>query len=198
MKKINIMLICGSPRKGNCEAVLTQVEKYLKKSGAETNLLLLRQKNINRCQGCVEFCNQKLYCKKDDNDDMGKILKQMAETDGFVFASPTYFSMPSGLFKDFIDRSSILFTKGVDLSQKAFSVIGIGTDLPSIGGNVQNLMTYGHVHGMILVDSLCLIGQSNLFKNYNHILTSQANGDLQSKLKKLAQRLYQTCQKLNK
>ena len=197
MKKIKIMLVSGSPRKGNSEAVLKVLKKYLEKLGTDVNLLLLREKNINRCNGCVEFCNKNLHCKNDNNDDMGEILKMMKETHGFVFATPTYFSMPPGLFKDFIDRSSILFTAGVDLSNKVASVIAVGTDLDNVGVNAQNLMTYCHVHSMIVLDSLCLIGKSNLYNDYENILKSNVNGDLKGKLQKLAARIYKSAKNLN-
>ena len=198
MSKVKIMLVCGSPRKGNSETVLREVEKYLKKEGVETNLILLRQKKIGKCEGCVDFCNHKLYCKKDKKDDMRTVLTMMRKADGFVFISPTYFSMPTGTFKNFIDRSSILFTAGEDLTKKAASVISIGSD--AFGGaetNAQNLMTYCHVHGMLLVDSLCLIGKSELYQDYNHILKSKTNGDLQAKLKKFAKRLYIIAKKMS-
>lgn len=197
MRKLRVMLICGSPRKGNSEAVLRELEKYLKEEGIITQLLLLREKNITRCEGCVEYCNKNLCCKYDKYDDMGKILQQMEETDGFIIASPTYFSMPPAILKNFIDRSSILFTKGADLSKKVASVIGVGTDLPSIGLNVQNLITYCHVHRMILLDSLHLIGKSNLYKDYEHILKSEANGDLNKKLGDFAKRIVFMVKKIN-
>lgn len=122
------MSICGSPRVGNSEAVLLRLQKLLEKKGIENEIILLRDKNINRCRGCVEYCNHKLKCRIED--DMQEIMKKMEEADGFIFATPNYFRMPPGLFKDFIDRCSIFPTAGKEeqFKKKKAVVICVGTD----------------------------------------------------------------------
>ena len=118
---MKILSICGSPRKGNSEAIIKRLQQIFNQKGIENEVVLLRKKKIQRCQGCVEYCNQHLKCWHDD--DMAEIIKKMMMADGYVFVSPNYYAMPPGLFKDFIDKCSVLytsyyFTKKPDLSKK--------------------------------------------------------------------------------
>ena len=128
--KMKILSICGSPRKGNSEAILNRLKQLLKKKGVENEIILLREKNIQRCNGCVEYCNHNLKCHH--KDDMAEIMQKMLEADGYVFALPNYFAMPPGLFKNFIDKCSIFYTAQTDLTSKRAIVISVGTDFTSI------------------------------------------------------------------
>ena len=129
--KLKILSICGSPRKGNSEAILNKLRQIFEKKGVKNEIILLREKNIQRCDGCVEYCNKNLNCHK--KDDMVEIFEKMKNADGYVFISPNYFKMPSGLFKNFIDRCSIFYTAQTDLSEKRAIVIAVGAD--EIKGN---------------------------------------------------------------
>jgi multimeric flavodoxin WrbA len=55
--------------------------------------------------GCVEYCNHELKCHQ--KDDMTEIMNKMEAADGFIFISPNYFRMPTGLFKDYIDTGLV-------------------------------------------------------------------------------------------
>jgi multimeric flavodoxin WrbA len=123
---MKILSICGSPRAGNSEAIIRRLDELLKAKGAENEIILLRKQNIQPCAGCVEYCNKRLKCWK--KDDMPGLLDKMLEADGYIFISPNYFKMPSGLFKNFIDRCSVLYTAKVDLSKKRAVVIATGAD----------------------------------------------------------------------
>ena len=50
---MKVVGICGSPRKGNTEWMLRKFLEGTAKAGAETDLILLRQKNIKGCDGCL-------------------------------------------------------------------------------------------------------------------------------------------------
>jgi len=124
--RLNILIFSGSPRQGNCEAIALRLKEMLDDNGARGELIWLREKRIGRCDGCVEHCNKALACKKDD--DMTAILERMLAADGYVFITPSYFQMPPGLFKDFIDRCSVFYTAKTDLSKKRTVVIAVGAD----------------------------------------------------------------------
>ena len=100
---MKVLSICGSPRKGNTERMLSIILGEVK----DKELILLREKNIEHCHGCSE-CQKKPYvCVIED--DMKKINKKLRDSNFIVFGSPTYFDNVPGLFKDFIDRTHPLY-----------------------------------------------------------------------------------------
>ena len=95
-KESEILCISGSPRKGHTEYILRQISDKL---GAE--LILLRDKNIGLCKGCMH-CLKSFDCiMKDDSQD---IIDKMHKSNLIIFGIPNYFNNVSGLFKNFTDR----------------------------------------------------------------------------------------------
>ena len=187
---MKILSICGSPRKGNSETILLRIQQILKDKGVENEIVLLREKKIERCHGCVEFCNPKgVCCQKDDVVD---ILDKMCQADAFIIISPNYFQMPSGLLKDFMDRTCIAFGNGKDkiLKDKKAAVITVGTDKPSesevCAKNIANLYLkyFGKV---VAVKSFQT--HSELKGNYNDIFESGLNSTIEEDLKELVLKL---------
>ena len=105
-----VLLICGSNRKGNTEYILTQLSNYLN----NCELILLRNKNIEYCKGCLA-CHYNNECI-------------IINANLIVFGVPNYFDNVSGLFKNFIDRLHPLF-KSQQLKNKKVIFIFVG------GGN---------------------------------------------------------------
>lgn len=187
---MKILSICGSPRKGNSETILFKIQQLLKDKGIENEIILLRQKNIGRCHGCVEFCNPKgICCQKDDVVD---ILDKMCQADAFIIISPNYFQMPPGLLKDFMDRTCIAFTTGQDniLKDKKAVVITVGTDEPSesevCAKNISNL--YLRYFGKVVAVK-AFQTHSELKGNYNDIFENGLNPTIENDLKELVSKL---------
>lgn len=182
-----ILSICGSPRRGNSEAVVFRIQKLLKEKGIKNEIVLLREKNINRCQGCVEYCNHKLKCRI--QDDMPKIMEKMEEADGFIFVTPNYFKMPPGLFKDFIDRCSIFYTasKEEQFKTKKAIVICVGTDeFSAINVCVNNIAdNFCKTIGVQVVEKQSFRSRSELKGNYNDIFENNLNPNIEKDLQKL-------------
>lgn len=184
---MKILSICGSPRKGNSETILLKLRELLKNRGANNEIILLRECNIERCHGCVEFCNRHHQCRI--RDDMDNILEKMVQADAYIFISPNYFQMPPGLFKDFIDRSNILFYKSSEtqLKSKKTIVISLGTDSPNesevCAQNIAKLYCryIGNVVGIKSFRS-----RSELKGNYNDIFNHALNPTINSDLETLA------------
>jgi len=64
---MKVLLISGSPRDGNSESVLRKLQNNINSlqnsqgtKDTQCELLLLRNQNIQKCEGCVEFCNKEL------------------------------------------------------------------------------------------------------------------------------------------
>ena len=106
--KMKILSICGSPRKGNSEAIINRLKEIFEHKGIENEVILLRRKNIQRCNGCVEYCNKNLKCSH--GDDMSKIINKMIDADGYVFVSPNYFAMPPQDYSKILLTNAVCFT----------------------------------------------------------------------------------------
>mgnify|MGYP001380957753 CR=1 FL=1 len=85
-----ILGICGSPRKGTTETVLSAALEAAASLGPdiETELLTLRGKTIAPCNGCGYCKKNKTHCIIDD--DMRELFDKLLEADGFLIASPVY------------------------------------------------------------------------------------------------------------
>jgi len=102
-KDMKIIGICGSPRKGNSEFMLRTVLESANSKGAETELILIREKNIKLCDGCLTCAGGKAPCHVID-DDMKEIYPKTKETDIVIFSSPVWYDMITPQMLNFIDR----------------------------------------------------------------------------------------------
>ena len=142
---MKVIGICGSPRKGNTEWMLKKLLEGVNEASVETELILLREKDIKGCDGCLS-CEaggqeRKGVCRI--QDDMQQIYPKLIEADGLVFGTPVYFEMLSGLLKNFIDRTCPIWPR---LELKP--IVGIAVAEEGIGKAVDNLRTYASVCGM--------------------------------------------------
>jgi multimeric flavodoxin WrbA len=187
---MKILSICGSPRKGNSETILLELQKLFKDKGVENEIILLRQKSLERCHGCVENCNPAGICCL--HDDMNEIIDKMVAADALIFISPNYFQMPTGLFKDFMDRSSVVFSSKKDqfLKDKKTAVICVGTDeLEAINVCVENIVRlYCRYIGKVVAKQ-SFRTHSELKGNYNDIFENNLNPDVRASLNSIVEAL---------
>jgi len=194
MNKMKILSICGSPRRGNSEAITERLKEIFEQKGIENKVILLREKNIQRCNGCVEYCNEHLKCWH--RDGMAKIIQEMLKADGYVFVSPNYFAMPPGLFKDFIDKCSVLYTsydvkKRPDLSKKRAIVITVGTDREFINACRDHVAKwFCETLRIKVVAKKSFLSKSELEGNYNDIFENKLNLNINKELENIAEKLY--------
>jgi len=182
---MKVLSICGSPRKGNSEALLRHMRAILEERGIENEVVLLRERVVIPCRGCVEFCNKNLKCV--DNDDMVELMRKMKDSDAYILASPTYFSMPPGLLKDFIDKCSIFFTAKTDLSKKKGIVLVVGSDEGSMKKNVANVAGFLETLGVKVIAKAAFKSNSELKGDYEDIF--KLNPGLEEELEKMAAKL---------
>ncbi len=193
---MKILSICGSPRRGNSEGILNRLKQIFEKKGIENEVILLREKNIQRCNGCVEYCNYNLKCSQ--KDDMPEIMQKMLDADGYVFASPNYFGMPPGLFKDFMDKCSIFYTAQTDLKTKKAAVISVGTDLPLIKENIHNIAkNFCETLGIKVISTSGFVSKSELKGNYNDIFENKLNPNIEKELEIIADKLHESLEAPN-
>jgi len=158
--------------------MLTKLLEGAADAGAETELILLRQKTIERCDGCLA-CeaggeNRKGICKIED--DMQEIYPKLLKADGLAFGTPVYFELLSGLLKDFMDRTCPIWPL-----LKSKPIAGIAVAEAGIGKAIQNLETYASLCNMHWV---------------SHVTTLARNPGQAAKDKELEQQLRQLGAKL--
>ena len=114
-----ILYICGSPRQGNCEYILTQIKKEL-----DGELVLLRELNLKPCTGCLN-CHNTPRCSI-KNDGGNALLEKIINADLVVAGIPNYFDNVPGIFKVFNDRMHPLGGKTWQGKDVIFIFVGSG------------------------------------------------------------------------
>ena len=88
MKKITAFV--GSARKKHTHAAVRQLTEHLKSFGdIECEIVHLADHHIELCLGC-KLCFEKGEEACPHKDDRGVLVEKMMESDGVVFASPSY------------------------------------------------------------------------------------------------------------
>lgn len=103
----NILIISSSYRlQGNSDLLADAFMKGAQANGNIVEKILLNDKQIQFCRGC-------LVCQKTGKciikDDANEIVKKMKNADVIVFATPIYFYSMCGQLKTLLDRSNPLF-----------------------------------------------------------------------------------------
>ena len=129
---MKIVAISGSPRKGNTEFMLKRILTQAEKSEVSTALILLRNKRIEFCDGCLS-CDSSFICRK--RDDMQMIYSKLEDADLIILGSPTYFDNVTGMMKNFIDRLNI-YNVNKKLKGKKIIIVNVGQDVSVISNKV--------------------------------------------------------------
>ena len=180
---MKVLAVCGSPRKGNTEWILRRLLAELADGGVETELVLLRELNVEGCDGCLA-CEQggerrKGVCRI--QDDMQPLYPKLIESDCLVFGTPVYFEMLSGQLKTFMDRTCPIWP-----GLKGKPIAGVAVAEEGIGKAVQNLRTYAGICGMRWVGSVTALAKT----------PGQASKDpaIERRLRMLAGKIARTCE----
>lgn len=98
-----IALVFSARQRGNCYDLAEIMLNHLKTKGAATEILNAYDYKITPCSKCNYEC-----FKAPQNcpiqDDVPKIWERIKKSNGVIFAVPTYYGMPSALFKATIER----------------------------------------------------------------------------------------------
>ena len=102
-----MILLNASPRKNrNTAQMLESVMKGAQEAGAECELIHLVGLNYKGCVSCMA-------CKRTGNkcgglcafkDELRPVLERILQADAFVMGSPIYWSYPTGMFRNVIER----------------------------------------------------------------------------------------------
>lgn len=106
---MKVVAFNGSARKdGNTAILIRYVLEILEKEGIETELIQLSGEQIHGCMACGTCRKVKNKECKIVNDNVNLYIQKMAEADGIILGSPTYFSMMSPEMKALIDRAGFV------------------------------------------------------------------------------------------
>jgi len=121
---MKILAIVGSPRLNGNTNFLTDIAlQEAAKMGAETEKIIISEKQLNPCQGHQD-CGSYSACLQKDNGM--EILTKFVEADGLILATPVYYYDISSWMKIFIDRNYFLFRHNINCKAKAAGIIVIG------------------------------------------------------------------------
>ncbi len=99
---MKVLLINGSPKaKGCIWRALAEIEKTLKYSGVESEIIQIGNKDIRGCAACMS-CKNTGKCMFDDI--VNEVAPKFEQADGLVIGSPVYYGSPNGTVLAFMDR----------------------------------------------------------------------------------------------
>jgi len=137
-----------SPRKGgNTEILIKEVFKSLERNGVKTEFVQIGGKKVNGCIACMKCRKAKDGQCHQDNEVLNRCMKKMAEADGIIIGSPTYFSDLSTEAKALIDVSG-------------YALRGAGNPLKKkLGAAVVSVRRAGGIHVFDSINHFFLINE---------------------------------------
>jgi multimeric flavodoxin WrbA len=106
---MKVVAFNGSARKdGNTAILIRRVLKELESEGIATEFIQLAGQQIHGCMACGTCRKLKNKECKIVNDNVNLYIAKMAEADGIILGSPTYFSMMTPELKALIDRAGFV------------------------------------------------------------------------------------------
>ena len=123
---MNIIGISGSPRMGNSEAMLKFALEAAKEKGHRTNLVILREKEIN-------------FVGETKTDDVETIISEVIASDAIFVSSPCYYDMISPQLLNFLD---LLDEAGNNGSIKEKKLLILMSGKQNYNDSALNAITY--------------------------------------------------------
>jgi multimeric flavodoxin WrbA len=115
---VKVIAFNGSPRpQGNTRRMLEIVLEELAKEGIDGEIYQLGGKLVHGCKACYQcFARKDGHCVVDD--EINRCIELMAEADGVLIGSPTYFSNVSTETKALIDRAGLVARANPELLRR--------------------------------------------------------------------------------
>jgi len=145
---MKVIAINGSPRPdGNTAMLLGKALEPIAAEGIETEVFQLGGNLIAGCKACYAcFKNKNRRCAQAD-DVVNGCIRKMAEADGIILGSPTYFADISPELKALIDRAGLVgMANGTMFRRK-------------VGAAVVAVRRGGAIHAFDSINHFFLIGQ---------------------------------------
>jgi multimeric flavodoxin WrbA len=152
MRRRNVLVILGSPRrKGNSAVLADRAAKAAAAAGAKVESVYLHALSIRPCAAC-DWCQRNKGKGCVVKDDMQKLYPKVRAADAVVFAGPVYWFTVSAQTKLFMDRCYALGADpgGNAMKGKRIGIILTYGDEDIFGsGGVNALRTFQDAFGYI-------------------------------------------------
>jgi putative sterol carrier protein len=109
---MKVLALNGSPRMKSSSTyhMLKPLLEGMEGAGAETELIHIRELNLEFCTGCYTcWVRTPGVCIQQDKDRMVAVLESFNTADLVVFGTPLYHFCMSGIMKTFLDRTVVRF-----------------------------------------------------------------------------------------
>ena len=145
---MKVVAFNGSPRAaGNTSALLRYVLAGLEAEGVGTELVQVGGKPVRGCTACYKcFADRNRRCAI-EGDAVNECIAKMAEADGVLIGSPTYFADVTAETKALIDRAGMVGRANGDLYRR------------KAGAAVVAVRRAGGIHAFDTINHFFLIGQ---------------------------------------
>lgn len=120
-KNYKVLLVNGSPHIKGCIArAFDELEKTFSECGIETERIEIGNKDIRGCIAC-NFCRSHGRCVF--NDAVNETALKLAEADGIIVGTPTYYAGSNGQALAFLDRLFYSSSATVDKTMKVGAAV---------------------------------------------------------------------------
>lgn len=198
---MKVVGLLGSPVKRGTNSILEASLKTLSENNIDTELLHIKDYDLKFCKGCNN-CLKEGRCVIDD--DLTEIGDKLIEADGIIFASPSYFGLPTAELKNLMDRSRYLKMQDHKLKNKVMGVVS-SSGLSQGGGQstIEAINRFGLTHGMIIIgpaanpqtEANMVVGTSEITEGWQRVSDDKKAVKL---AKNLAVRMAEILRQLNK
>lgn len=118
---MKVLIINGSPHTDGCTVrALQEVETVLHDNGIETEWVNVANKDVRGCIACY-YCYEHGKCVF--NDIVNETAPKLAECDGVLIGTPTYYAHSNGQLLAFLDRLFYSSARSIDKTMKIGSAV---------------------------------------------------------------------------
>ena len=141
---MKILGISGSPRKNDISGSYKLVDRVLKNTGIDYELVSLKGKRIAGCIACLG-CVEDNVCKVED--DMTSLREKVVEADAFVIGAPNYYSGMNATTHAFLERwFQFRHQEGDTLWGKLAVAVGVGGTMGAFPADeIEKFLLYNFV-----------------------------------------------------
>lgn len=118
---MKVLLINGSPKKGNTYRALEEVAHALNEQQVDTEIISIGPKAVQGCIGCGR-CKELGHCAFQD-ELMVEVQEKIKECDGLVVGTPVYYAGPNGSLCALLDR--LFYSGGKYLQYKPAASVAV-------------------------------------------------------------------------
>lgn len=145
---MKVVAFNGSPRKGGNTAQLVEVVfQELQQAGIETELVEMAGTHPHGCIACEQCWQRQDRRCAVTSDPMNEWIGKMAEADGILLGSPTYFADVTTEMKALIDRAGFVAGANGDMFRR------------KVGATVVAVRRGGAIHAYDTINHFFLISQ---------------------------------------